>query len=881
MTTKEISCGGCAARFALRINDRAPLRAILACPRCGAPIPLRRTEPNRERENSAPLSSSKVTPSVEAQPQGWKTIEPTAVFGNLSAPPAQGTPGIEKTPGKRRFQEPRGPSLGLFSGTAEGALHRTRAPEADRPDGVRPLASALLRELQDRSSSPESRRGSTSSRTTASTGSKAERSANSSSADSPSPEDLDASWLFDAVDSASEELFFVDDSPLPLARLPGPREKPEEDIRKEPPPVTPSEATSSPEAEPAPSIESTEAVVPPGDAHPGDPHKAVQIEPLPEAAVPPSPTGKRPDPQEAPPAASEDRPTKQEGLFTIEIPELEKSYSLKVGEKVYQGIPFSGLMELFRRGVWLLASEIAEESEDSSEKPHWVPLDEHPIYQRVRSVVAEGVTQLLHSHAQQVYDIQVHAEPPVLALLDREAVPQVQLASNTLPWSIALISTGVAGVLAGAILTYAAFGAPPFPSNLENQGEQVQEARALEPAALAPGGEATRQAEIGRRQEALYYAQELIETAARPDEVTLAREALKQENYGLARTLAAYAFRSSPNRFRLQEVFDESLATDPNLRRPEKTLARDQGIDLIRALGGGSSITFRLTEGGESRYAFKVNRQEWEEGYRAEVAAYLLCQMLPCDFQIPENQPARISRQDFEELYGRLNTPRQLRYAERFDEKIWRREAGPDEVEADYLYGALKEWIPSYTNFPVEHTQLWRPYLDINSDKEILNTSFDDFLIQLRPFRDGHFARGLAEHYNEETVAPLARQISNLTVFDYLISNFDRHSGIFDYYGVNAHFADGRFMAIDNSAAFQFRPRAVMETRLAMVSRFDRHLIDGIRLLRPEEVNELLFPNPSASEQLRLRTFWEQRDRLLTYVDTLVDEYGADAVYTF
>lgn len=434
---------------------------------------------------------------------------------------------------------------------------------------------------------------------------------------------------------------------------------------------------------------------------------------------------------------------------------------------------------------------------------------------------------------------------------------------------------GTAMVFAAVVTAAVAFVVAPWQSDDPTAPSPVSEKEAAEE---------EQRSESQRVLTAVHTASNRGVDAADIDPVDLVEQIFDRADYRRARLAAIDAVGHTSEPDRLQRLFDRSIQNDPDLQRRILTIEPGRHADAFRALGGGSSVTFRLTRGGENLYAYKVDREEWEDGWRTEIAAFKFAALLPFGLDVPFNAPARISREDFDELYGRIETPYQRDYADRrFDELIWTTESGPDGIERDYLYGTLKEWIPHYTNWPVEYVDTWAPWLDPEAAPQNLDEDYGEFEARLREVYDGPLIAELQDEVEDHSTRRLARQISNLHVFDYLTTNHDRYSGIEDYYGVNAHFADGRFIPIDNSAAFQFSDTFVdrMDRRIRRVGRFSRSTIDGVRLLRPQAVEPVLFPEPTRREQQRLELFWQQRDKLLEYVDELVEKYGEEAVYAF
>ena len=137
----------------------------------------------------------------------------------------------------------------------------------------------------------------------------------------------------------------------------------------------------------------------------------------------------------------------------------------------------------------------------------------------------------------------------------------------------------------------------------------------------------------------------------------------------------------------------------------------------------------------------------------------------------------------------------------------------------------------------------------------------------------------LVEEAGDITTGDLARQISNMLAFDFLINNWDRFSGA--YPGVNCQFANGRFVSIDNGASFMTRRPTRPREWLHLTQRFSRSLVTEVRRLDPEALWPILFPQPSTAEGAMFTAFVERREAFLVYVDGLIAEHGESAVLFF
>jgi hypothetical protein len=368
-----------------------------------------------------------------------------------------------------------------------------------------------------------------------------------------------------------------------------------------------------------------------------------------------------------------------------------------------------------------------------------------------------------------------------------------------------------------------------------------------------------------------------------PDRTVLLVDTLAAAgHHDLARRLALHGLAAHPAHAELTRAFNASIRDDPYLHVTPRTLAVDLPVDRIRKLGGGKSISFRLDQGDETAYAFKPSQREWELGWRAEVAAWALCEALPCGFRVPLNLPARISREDFERLYSMDEAKQRAYAAARFDALEWVREPGPDGVERDYLYGTAKVWTPGFVDWPIEYTDLWEPWLSNASSPRLLEQPVTQALWGLRQKPNGMRRwRILTRRAADVPTRELARQLSNVLSFDYLTNNWDRFSTAEDFYGVNNQFLDGAFLSLDNGAAFHTLKRLDVRQRFRLVERFDAHLVRALRALDRDAISAALFPDPSEEADTRLRVFWEQRASYLERVDALVEARGERAALPF
>ncbi len=132
---------------------------------------------------------------------------------------------------------------------------------------------------------------------------------------------------------------------------------------------------------------------------------------------------------------------------------------------------------------------------------------------------------------------------------------------------------------------------------------------------------------------------------------------------------------------------------------------------------------------------------------------------------------------------------------------------------------------------------------------------------------------------------PLAADAARMVVFDYIIGNWDRFSG------GNLYVAKGgrRLVLLDHNGTFgpwEGKRKERMDRLLEGIERFPAVLVDRIRKLTREEVEEALGKDPwHASNGLlgpdELDLLLQRRDALITHIDGLAQSKGNANVLVF
>jgi hypothetical protein len=270
---------------------------------------------------------------------------------------------------------------------------------------------------------------------------------------------------------------------------------------------------------------------------------------------------------------------------------------------------------------------------------------------------------------------------------------------------------------------------------------------------------------------------------------------------------------------------------------------RRQPIVRVKLNKGGSSLSFRVDFADGSRGAFKPAQTNFQTIPRKEVAAYRLNRLLGLNAVAPA-APRMMSR---DELFAHLH-PETVVSLPR--------------IRAETLFnplgktaGVVMYWIP----------EIKESGLDTPEGQAI----GAQWLTQGMPIAADK--------------RPVAAQLSDLIVFDFLISNPDRYSG-----GNMKMSPDGSHLYfMDNTMAFFLDPNGHEKTRTALLrtQRFSRHLyrnLDRVSVRGLE--HELAAEKDSPYEILtpsELRAVVARRDVVKRYVESLIALHGEPNVLVF
>ena len=322
-------------------------------------------------------------------------------------------------------------------------------------------------------------------------------------------------------------------------------------------------------------------------------------------------------------------------------------------------------------------------------------------------------------------------------------------------------------------------------------------------------------------------------------------------------------------------AYAEAMAKHPDLNAKPRELVVGKDLTGMKRLGGGSSLVYKFYQDKETIAAFKPFQKRFQSNYRSEIAAYRLCPAMKCGFDVPKNVPVFFDFDVFSSLYARNSANPKDEFKEIIPTKL---ENGKHRVDGTY-----KAWIAEYADYPIEFSELWQPWLNPGSSREDLKKSASELLphIAKRHKRGEKYTQKLAPHIEDLTIYDLARQISNLIVFDFLINNWDRFSGVEELKGVNCQIAHGRFMSIDNGASFSQTPHPKPLKHLHEITRFSRMTYEAIQSFDKTAMQAYLFPDATKFEQDKFETFWKQRQTYLDYVHECIQKNGESETFFF
>jgi hypothetical protein len=261
---------------------------------------------------------------------------------------------------------------------------------------------------------------------------------------------------------------------------------------------------------------------------------------------------------------------------------------------------------------------------------------------------------------------------------------------------------------------------------------------------------------------------------------------------------------------------------------------------------GNTSVVFKMSFETPPDAAFKPAAWGRPKGHVAEIAAYRLGRCLGIN-NIPPTISTRIDRKT---LRGGLSI-KQTTVWHKLDARIKWNEDGS-------VQGAAIYWVPAMRNLNLEsrrEMRRWLRWLDIGGEVS-------------------------------EDVRPLAKDISNMLSFDYLIGNGDRFSG-----GNIKGDPQGRFLFFrDHDLSFPSklsdRVHRRIANRMLLAKRFSRGFFHNLRMLTRKRFQDELERDPMSAkgpllDDRQLAGLFDRREALLSHITSLIQLYGMDRVLVF
>jgi hypothetical protein len=271
---------------------------------------------------------------------------------------------------------------------------------------------------------------------------------------------------------------------------------------------------------------------------------------------------------------------------------------------------------------------------------------------------------------------------------------------------------------------------------------------------------------------------------------------------------------------------------------------RTQPMVRFKLNHGGSSISFRVDFADGSRAAWKPTQTNMQTIPRKEIAAYRLNRLLGLN-AVPPAAPRAVSRDD---LLAHLH-PDSLEYLPRIKAETIFNPAG-------ITYGTASYWIPIIKDSGFD-----------TPDGQKLTTAW--LTVGGEPIPTDKMS--------------MARQVSDLVVFDFLTANPDRYSG-----GNMKMSADGsELYYMDNTMSFYVEPAGPEKNRevLLRTQRFSKSLYEALDQVTVPRLQRALAQEPGATYDIltpaEIAAVVARRQAIQQHVRELITKLGARDVLFF
>jgi hypothetical protein len=292
-----------------------------------------------------------------------------------------------------------------------------------------------------------------------------------------------------------------------------------------------------------------------------------------------------------------------------------------------------------------------------------------------------------------------------------------------------------------------------------------------------------------------------------------------------------------------------SAEVEPPPRFVGTEVAADEILEVISSASsrsfkpvGHSSVVLRMRTVARVTAALRVRSHDLERGYQYEIAAYRISRLLALD-NVP---PAVYRRATWNEIRQRFHEDMLDRRGSVRRAVLW-----DDDGSAP---GAAVYWVKGLRSVGLEKKARWQSWL-----------------------KDGEIPQGKAA---------LARDLSTMVVFDFLIGNWDRFSGG----NLPTDSSQQRAFLRDNDRSFS---TPLLERRyenllggLTRTERFSKDTIHHLAALDEASIRAELARDPSHETDpllnaAQIADVLDRRATILSYIAALIEERGEDDVLFF
>jgi hypothetical protein len=257
---------------------------------------------------------------------------------------------------------------------------------------------------------------------------------------------------------------------------------------------------------------------------------------------------------------------------------------------------------------------------------------------------------------------------------------------------------------------------------------------------------------------------------------------------------------------------------------------------------GRTSVAFRMRTESRVTAGYKVKSRNLERGYQSEIAAYRLSRLLLMD-NVP---PTIFRRATRKEIKARFHKEKLARWSSVRRSTSWE--------DDGTVVGAASYWVKGARRGLEDEKGQWQAWLRIG----------------------GTAPPGKMK---------LAEDLSTMTLFDFVIGNWDRYSGgnlLTDRHRTRA-------FLMDHDRAFAGMNEALYERLLedlTRTQRFSKSVVDQLVVLDRDAIRRELGHDPShSSEPLltesQITALLDRRATILSYIAALIQEHGEDEVLFF